>query len=107
VERRPSRTRSPAQITRLAGINLGGFRALVAASKPEAILISFGSVKAVPMNVMPDELWAESLWVVKPDDPGVWPEDRSGTGGATPQELRSIQGVLGVLVSRLSRAVLP
>ncbi len=34
-------------------MNLGAFRALVAASKPEAILISFGSVKAVPMNVMP------------------------------------------------------
>ena len=39
----------------------------------------------------PDELWAESLWVVKPDDPGVWPEDRGGSGGAAPQDLRSIQ----------------
>ena len=34
-------------------VNVGGNRAVVAASKPEASLISVGSLKAVPRKLMP------------------------------------------------------
>jgi len=37
------------------------------------------------MRDCPDELWAESMWEVKPNHPGVRPVDGSGGGGGAPR----------------------